>query len=138
MQFKLSNLIGLLAVAGTAVSVNVATSLDGYSALAKDLGDTANSINLLNSFQTGPVRKTGPRSIYKQEKHPLTQARDWSVVTKPWWNPRPTATVSLRMRKHSLPTSSRQLATLSSTYVIRSIDTEEMNRKLMTFSTRLS
>lgn len=76
MQFKLSNLIGLLAVAGTAVSVNVATSLDGYTSLAQDIGRTATSIDFFNSVQTGQVRKTKQSSIHNYQTHPLTKTRN--------------------------------------------------------------
>ncbi|KAJ5797794.1 uncharacterized protein N7503_007090 [Penicillium pulvis] len=81
MQFKLSNLIGLLAVAGTALSLDVATSLDGYSALAHDIGLTAKSIELLNGFQTGQELVDGYHSLVKSENKGYSQAQDAQALS---------------------------------------------------------
>ncbi|KAJ5655459.1 hypothetical protein N7507_007409 [Penicillium longicatenatum] len=69
MQFKLSNVFGLFVVANTALAVNVATSLDGYSALAKDVDTTAQKIQFIDSYETGPVRNTTSSKIHYLEQH---------------------------------------------------------------------
>lgn len=55
MQFKLSTLVGLLAVASPAFAVDVASTYDGYTALTQDVDKTVQSVTLVNVFQTGPV-----------------------------------------------------------------------------------
>ncbi|KAJ5645847.1 hypothetical protein N7490_002219 [Penicillium lividum] len=76
MQFKLSNLFGLLAVAGTALSIDVATSIDGYSALAKDVGKTASSITLVNGFETGQKLIKGYKSLIDSETNGYDESED--------------------------------------------------------------
>ncbi|KAJ5549101.1 hypothetical protein N7513_006335 [Penicillium frequentans] len=73
MQFKLSNLCGLLALAGTALSVDVAASLDGYTTQAKDIGKFATSIDLLNSFQDGPRLVDDYKSLVDSETKDYSQ-----------------------------------------------------------------
>lgn len=50
MQFKLSTIVGLLAVTSPALAVDVVSSIDGFTVLAKDVQTTANSIELTNAL----------------------------------------------------------------------------------------
>ncbi|KAJ5089485.1 hypothetical protein N7532_008169 [Penicillium argentinense] len=50
MQFKLSTIVGLLAVASPALAVDAVSRIDGFTVLAKDVQTTANSIELTNAL----------------------------------------------------------------------------------------
>ncbi|KAJ5761683.1 hypothetical protein N7533_003722 [Penicillium manginii] len=50
MQFKLSTIVGLLAVASPALAVDAASRIDGFTVLAKDVQTTANSIEVSNAL----------------------------------------------------------------------------------------
>jgi hypothetical protein len=56
MQFKLSTIVGLLAVASPALAVDAVSRIDGFTVLAKDVQTTANSIELTNALSKASVR----------------------------------------------------------------------------------
>ncbi|KAJ5635272.1 uncharacterized protein N7484_008585 [Penicillium longicatenatum] len=81
MQFKLSNVFGLFVVANTALTVNVATSLDGYSALAKDVDTTAQKIQFIDSYETGPQTINAYYKLDKAENKGYQEFKGGSVPT---------------------------------------------------------
>ncbi|OKP14054.1 hypothetical protein PENSUB_323 [Penicillium subrubescens] len=50
MQFKLSTIVSLLAVASPALAVDAVSRIDSFTVLAKDVQTTANSIELTNAL----------------------------------------------------------------------------------------
>ncbi|KAJ5107807.1 hypothetical protein N7456_004482 [Penicillium angulare] len=50
MQFKLSTIVGLLAVASPVLATDAISRIDGFTVLVKDVQTTANSIELTNAL----------------------------------------------------------------------------------------
>lgn len=55
MQFKLSTIVSLLAVASPAFAVNAASEIDNFAVLAKDVQTAANSIEVTNALEKTTV-----------------------------------------------------------------------------------